>query len=121
MRSLWAGLVPIPVLTDPDPSALRELRNRWGWTCPADWGHVAGMTGRSSATFVDLGLVADGDHEDDQHVIVDLVDDSVVTSTHPPLALSLDQLLGPARPRLVGEELDGPLDPPSGGRSSLRS
>ena len=45
--------------------------------------------------FVAVAPVADGDHQDDQHVVVDLVDDSVVAGTDPPLALSADQLLGP--------------------------
>ena len=63
--------------------------------------------------------MADIDYEDDQYVIVDLVDDSVVAGTDPPLALSADQRLGPARPWLIGEELDGRLDPPSSGRLEL--
>ena len=39
--------------------------------------------------------MSNGNHQDDQHVVVDLVDDSVVAGTDPPLALSADQLLGP--------------------------
>ncbi len=63
--------------------------------------------------------MADGDHQDNQHVVVDLVGDSVVAGPDPPLALSADRLLGPARARLIGEKLDGRLDAPLGGRVEL--
>ena len=58
-------------------------------------------------------------HQDVQHVVVDLVDDPVVPGTDPPFTLTADQFLGPARPRLIGEELDGRLDASSGGRVEL--
>jgi len=90
------------------PHPLQSARSRERAQC--------GGAGRSSATFVDVAAVPNGDHQDDQHVVVDCVDDSVAAGTDPPIALSADQLLGPARPRLIGEKLDGRLDAPPGGR-----
>lgn len=60
---------------------------------------------------VDLAAVTDGDHEDEQDVVVDLVHDPVVTGTNTPFAIAANQLRDPTRARVAGQQLDRHLDP----------
>lgn len=57
--------------------------------------------------FVDVA-VADGHDENEQHVVVDLVDDSVVTCADTPLAAA-QKLLGATGARFAREQLDRSL------------
>jgi len=57
--------------------------------------------------------VGDLDHGDDAGVILDFVDDAVVTLTDP-VTLPIGQLLAPLRAGIVGKPLD-PLQDPRGG------
>ena len=41
---------------------------------------------RARSSAVHLATVTDGDHEDDEHSVVDFVDDAVVTNADSPLA-----------------------------------
>ena len=74
-----------------------------------------------SAALVDVAAVSDGDDEDEENLVADLVDDAVVAGADPPLAVPTDELLGSARTRLVCKQLDGRLDAAPRGGSSLRS
>ena len=69
--------------------------------------------------FVDVAAVADGNDKDEQHAVVNLVDDPVVTGPDTPLAVASNQLLGPARARFAGKQFDRRLDPPLGGPVQL--
>lgn len=60
---------------------------------------------------LDVAAMPDGDDEDEQDIIVDLVDHPVVAGPDTPLAVPADEHLGAARPGLVRQQLDGRLDP----------
>ena len=59
---------------------------------------------------IDVSAVADGDHQDEQDVVVDLVHDPVVAGAHTPLAVATDQLLGAVRTGFAGQQLKRCLD-----------
>ena len=52
------------------------------------------------------------DDKDEQHVVVDLVDDPVITGPDTPLNVPANQLLRTARARFAGKQFDRRLDPP---------
>ena len=60
----------------------------------------------SSATVVDVAPVADGHDQDEEDVVVDLVDDAVVTRANPPLTVSPYEFLRRVRSGLVREQFD---------------
>jgi len=53
------------------------------------------MSVQRSVALVDVAAVPDGDDEDEEHVVVDLVDDPVVAGAGAPLAVTADELLRP--------------------------
>ena len=57
--------------------------------------------------------------EDQENVVVDLVDDSVVASAHPQRPITTDQPGCPAGSRLLGQQLDGALHSSSRGGVEL--
>jgi len=60
----------------------------------------------SSALSVNISAVADGDHENDKAIVLNLVDDSVVTKTDSEKIFRSNQLLAPTGPRIEAEVLD---------------
>jgi len=80
------------------------------------------MGGRAiSETPVDLPPMPYTDDEDAQDLIANLIDDAVVAGADPPLAGPADQLGGPARAWLLGDQLDGGVEPALAEGSSFRS
>jgi hypothetical protein len=51
------------------------------------------------------------EHEEQQDVVVDLIDDAVVARSDPPLACSAHEPGGGRRVRVESQELDGSLHP----------
>ena len=68
-----------------------------------------------SASLVDLATMPDGNRQDKQDLVMDLVDNPVVPGAYTPLAFAPDELLRPTRSRLLGQDLDGRLHTTSGG------
>ena len=65
------------------------------------------------ATTVDLAFaVSDGDHEDEESVVINLVDDPVIPGSHPPLAVTPDELSRTSGAGLGTQKLDRGLYPP---------
>ncbi len=72
---------------------------------PAD---VPRVVGRGRFSGVGRCLAdADGDDEDEENLVAELVDDAVVAGADPPLPVPTDQLIGATRARLVSKQLDG--------------
>jgi hypothetical protein len=70
-----------------------------GWARPAVKSEAA----------IDIPAVTEADDEDEENVVLDLVDDSVVT--HPdPHEVGALELYGSVRPRVLSEGLDHPGD-----------
>ena len=93
--------------------ALAELRPE---PFPPAWvlrGHAA--TGHSSfggvLLPVDIATVADADHLYEQPVVLDFVDDPVVTDTYPVHIRFAHQSNASRRPRFAGEQIDDRPDP----------
>ena len=57
--------------------------------------------------------MTDLDDEDEQLSIADVVDDAEVAGPHPPLPGAADELPRPGGTGLLGQEVDGRLDPPA--------
>lgn len=55
--------------------------------------------------------MTNGENEDDQHSVVNLVDDPVVCRPHTPLALPANELLGSGWVGLLGKRLNDSLNP----------
>ena len=60
---------------------------------------------------VHLTAVTNGENEDDQHSVVNLVDDPVVCRPHTPLALPANEVLGSGWAGLLGKQLNDSLNP----------
>ena len=63
---------------------------------------------------VHLAAVTNGEDEDHQYSIVDLVDDAVVASARTPLAMPANELLGAGWAGLLGKQLNDSLNPALG-------
>jgi hypothetical protein len=66
--------------------------------------------GSRSPSPVDLAPVPDAQHEHEEPVLLDLVDDAVVTGPNPPLAAPADQSSRRGRSRFSGQQLDRGLE-----------
>lgn len=60
---------------------------------------------------VHLAAVTDGEDEDHQYPVIDLVDDAVVSSAYAPLTVPSDEFFGTCRARLLGKQLNDSLNP----------
>ncbi len=60
---------------------------------------------------VDLASVADTDHQNQEHLVFDLVDDAVLTDPHSIAVLLTLELLHPHGPRSLCETVNGNPDP----------
>ena len=67
-------------------------------------------------TSIDVAAVAHGEHQDEEDLVPDLVDDPVVTGAYAPLVVAANELLGTGGPRLLRQEFDRRLDASTGGR-----
>jgi hypothetical protein len=63
--------------------------------------------------------VPDAQHEHEEPVLLDLVDDAVVTGPNPPLAAPDDQSSRRGRSRFSGQQLDRGLEASAGRRVEL--
>lgn len=68
---------------------------------------------------VDLAPVSDCYDENEQHVVVDLVDDPVVAGAYSPVAVSADEFPGSARLGLGCQQFDRGLNAPLHGMLQL--
>jgi hypothetical protein len=75
--------------------------------CRDDRPHAVGD---SAAPLVDLPSVSDLEHENEQFIVVDLVDDAVVAGPDPPLASAADESGRGGGSRLVGEQIQRCLE-----------
>lgn len=102
------------------PRGLRQVRRistaqngpRWcsrEVTCRSALGVLAEQIPGSTRT-VDLATVPDGNDEDDQHAIVDVVDDAKVTRSHAPLTFAADEPTSGRRSRIFSEQRDNAVD-----------
>jgi hypothetical protein len=62
-------------------------------------------------TLADLAAVPDSDNQHQQDVVVDLVDDAVVPAADATFAVATDQFHGAAGSGVVGQQLEGGLQP----------
>jgi hypothetical protein len=89
------------------------MRYRAGAPVPA--GDQTSLTASTDAgsPFVDLTAMSERDHDDEQDIMVDGVEDAVVA--HPdPEARSATERAGGGRTWILGQQGDRPLDPTSG-------
>ena len=102
------------------PRGLRQVRRistaqngpRWcsrEVTCRSALGVLAEQIPGSTRT-VDLATVPDGNDEDHQHAIVDVVDDSKVTRSHAPLTFASDESAGRWWSWILREQRDDAVD-----------
>lgn len=65
---------------------------------------------RGSTLAVDVSAVTHSQHEDEQHVVMDLVDNPVVAGTDPPLSCAADKPSSCGRSRVSSQGVDGGLN-----------
>ena len=68
---------------------------------------------------LDFASVPDCDHENEQHVVMDFVDDPVVAGSDAPFTVATDEFLGRAGAWLHRQQFDRCLQPALGGSIQL--